>query len=68
MFERLGAKGWKNFAVMKFTQGFHQIELNPITAYLTVLITFMGIYKFTRVPLQAGTLYFICEIMSTTVL
>ena len=32
---------------MDFTQGFHQIGLNPITAYLT---TFMGIYEFTRVP------------------
>ena len=50
MFERLGAKRWEYFAVMDFTQGFHQIGLNPITAYLTAFITFMGIYEFTRVP------------------
>ena len=50
MFERLGAKRCKYFTEMNFTQGFYQIGLNPITAYITAHITFMGIYEFTRVP------------------
>ena len=55
MFERLGAKRCKYFAVMEFTQGFHQIGLNPITAYLTAFITFMGKYPLVLNTLQAGT-------------
>ena len=45
---------------MDFTQGFNQIGLNPITAYLTVFITFGGIYEFTRVlfgPTNAPSWY-----------
>ena len=50
MFERIGAKNAKYFAVMDFTQGFHQVEVHPLFRYLTAFITFCGIYQFTRVP------------------
>jgi transposase InsO family protein len=50
MFERLGAQKAKYFAVMDFTQGFHQIAMNKASAVLTAFITFCGIYQFTRVP------------------
>ena len=50
MFERLGAQKAKYFAVMDFTQGFHQIAMDKASAVLTAFITFCGIYQFTRVP------------------
>jgi transposase InsO family protein len=50
MFERLGAQKAKYFAVMDFTQGFHQIALDKASAVLTAFITFCGVYQFTRVP------------------
>ena len=73
MFERLVARKAKYFAVMDFTQGFHQIAMDK------AFITFCGIYQFTRVPfgpknapsyyqqlisgvVLAGILYFICEL------
>ena len=40
----------KNFAVVGFTQEFHQIAMDTSTAVLTAFITFCGIYQFTRVP------------------
>ena len=56
---------------MDFTQGFYQIGLNPITAYLTAFITFVCIYEFTRVPFgpkDAPSWYQSVKYMSTTVL
>ena len=45
MFERIGAKRAKFFAVMDFTQGFHQAEGRSLFRYLTVFITFCGIFN-----------------------
>ena len=50
MFEHLGTRKAKYFAVMDFTQGFHQIVMDKDSAVLTAFITFCGIYQFTRVP------------------
>ena len=50
MFERLRARKVKYFAVMNFTQGFHQITMDKASVVLMVFITFCGIYQFTRVP------------------
>ena len=50
MFERIGAKRAKFFAVMDFTHGFHQVEVHPLFRFLTAFITFCGIFQFKRVP------------------
>ena len=49
MFERLGARKAKFFAVMDFTHGFHQIAIDKASAVLTAFKTFCGVYQFTRV-------------------
>ena len=49
MFERIGAKRAKFFAVMDFTQGFHQLEVHPLFRFLTAFITFSGIFQFKRI-------------------
>ena len=50
MFERLGARKAKYFAVLDFTQRFYQIAMDKASTVLTAFITFCGIYQFTRVP------------------
>ena len=50
MFERIAAKRAKFFAVMDFTQDFHQVEVHPLFRFLTAFITFCGIFQFKRVP------------------
>ena len=60
MFERIGAKRAKFFAVMDFTQGFHQVEVHPLFRHLIAFITFCGIFKYKRVPFgpKNGPSYF----------
>ena len=47
-FERHGAKRAKFFAVMDFTQGFHQVEVYPLFRFLTAFITFSS-YAYSSV-------------------
>ena len=37
MIERIGVKRTKFFAVMGFTQGFHQVEVHPLFQFLNVI-------------------------------
>jgi hypothetical protein len=50
MFDRIGTKKAKYFAVIDLTQGFHQIALSEATRALTAYITHAGLYEYTRVP------------------
>lgn len=77
-FLRIGAQKPTIFALMDFTQGFHQAPLALATRVYTAFIAFCDIYQFTRLPFGlkrapyfqqtiatvvfAGLLYFTCEV------
>jgi hypothetical protein len=50
MFDRIGAKKPKFFAVLDLTQGFHQIALSEASRKLTAFITHSGLSEYTRIP------------------
>ena len=52
MLERIGAKNAKYFELMDFTQGFHQVELQPLFRHLIAFITFCGVYQFTWISFE----------------
>ena len=60
MFERIGAKRPKYFAVLDLTQGFHQIALSPESRRLTAYITHSGLMEYLRLPfgLKGAPRYF----------
>ena len=59
-FNRIGAQKPTIFALMDFTQGFHQAPLTLATRVYTAFIVFCGIYQFTRLPfgLKGAPSYF----------
>ena len=44
--ECIGAKRAKFFAVIDFTHGFHQVEIHPLSRFLTSFKTLCGIFQF----------------------
>ena len=68
MFRRIGSQKPKIFGIMKLTQGYHQAPLTLATRAYTALITFSGVYQFTRLPFgpKRAPSYF-QEIMATVV-
>ena len=49
-FNRIGTQKPTIFALMDFTQGFHQAPLTLASRVYTAFIVFCGIYQFTRLP------------------
>ena len=50
MLARLGSQKADTFGVIDLTAGYHQAPRTLNTRVYTALITFMGIYHFTRLP------------------
>ena len=62
MFRRIGSQKPKIFGIMDLTQGYHQAPLIFASRAYTSLITFSGVYQFTRLPFGLKLIYMICEI------
>ena len=69
MLQRIGTQKPKIFGVMDLTSGYHQAPLDESSQILTAFITFMGIFKYLRVPMgiKGASAYF-QMIMATVVL
>ena len=50
MLRRIGSQKPKIFGIMDLTQGYFQAPLTFATRAYTALITFSGVYQFTRLP------------------
>ena len=51
MLNRIGALRPEFFAIMDLTSGYHQAQLAKASQEYTAFITFMGLYKWVRVPM-----------------
>ena len=60
MLQRIGTQKPKIFGVMDLTSGYHQAPLDESSQILTAFITFMGIFKYLRVPMgiKGASAYF----------
>lgn len=69
LFQRLGAKRARYFAVLDLTSGYHQIPLAQNSRRFTAFMTFMGLFEFVKVPfgLKGAPAYF-QRMMETKVL
>ena len=68
-YERIGNQCAVIFALIDFTQGFHQAPLSLATRVYTAFIVFSGVYQFTRLPfgLKKAPSYF-QQVIATVVL
>jgi hypothetical protein len=69
LFVRIGTRRPNIFGMMDLTQGYHQTPLEMATRAYTSLITYSGVYQFTRLPfgLKRAPSY-VQEVMSTIVI
>ena len=69
LFVRMGTKKPSIFGLMDLTQAYHEAPLTFATRAFTAVITFCGVYQFTRLPfgLKQAPSYF-QEMMATSVL
>ena len=69
LLQRIGTQKPKFFGVMDLTNGYHQAPLAKGAQLLTAFITFMGIFKYLRVPMGVkGAPAYFQMIMATVVL
>jgi hypothetical protein len=51
MIDRIGALKMKFYATMDLTSGYHQFSMDPVSAWMTAFITFIGVFQWNRVPM-----------------